>query len=90
MTITKSSIEKLGFRYFLHDEKTGDDYTYNIPSKQKRGWFFCLVHHPSVNRIIVSHHSREIKTIKDIKQVFNMKIDTIEELKTELENHKIL
>lgn len=90
MKITKSSIENLGFKYWVHDEETGDDYTFNIPSKKKSGWFFCLVYHPSTDEIIVSHHYRDIKSIKDIKQVFRKKMETIEELKIELNKHNIL
>lgn len=71
MEITREGIEKLGFTFVCKDEKTGNDCTYNIPSKTKKGWYYVIVHHPFLNELIISHHASIINNRNDIKQLYN-------------------
>jgi len=85
MEITKEEIEELGFTFVCKDEKTGNDCTYNIPSKTKKGWYYVIVHHPFLNELIISHHAPVINDSENIQQLYNSddatyKFTTIEDL----------
>jgi hypothetical protein len=92
MKITQEGIQNLGFTFCLKHEESGDDCTYNLPSNKRKGWVYCLVHHPSTGQVAVSHH-KDINnfTIKDIERVFLVHhVDTIDELKLHLETHGVI
>lgn len=91
MEITQKGIEDLGFKFVLKNEKTGDDCTYNIPSKNKKGWFYAIVHHPSTNEVHISHHKLPpLNSIEDIYIVDKLKLTTMAELIRTLESYGIL
>jgi hypothetical protein len=90
MKITQKEIEDLGFTFRVKDEETGDDCTYNVPSKKKGGWVYCLVHHPSTNDVIISHHKSIIKSIKDIKPVVRFNLKTMKDLTDVIEKYEII
>ncbi len=92
MKVTHEGIQNLGFEFCLKHEETGDDCTYNLLSNKRKGWVYCLVHHPSTGEVCVSHHKNIINfTIKDIERIFYVQsVDTIDELKLHLETHGVI
>lgn len=81
MDIRKELIEDLGFTFLFKDEKTGDDCTYNIPSRNKKGWFYAIVHNPSKNEVHISHHKYPpINGFLDVYIVDKLQLTTMEEL----------
>ena len=102
MKITTKGIEKLGFNFKVSGDDN-DDLTFNKPSFKGKNWKDLIVWQPKTNDLTLSQHTNDVfkvfenqrlpkgKKIEDyIVQLYQGKVETIEELNKILIHHKVI